>query len=67
MEAYMNKNQKLENSGAYPTYLNLASPNTKFQIRDDISAHFVDFSSCSATYIVKQEHVSVPQQHVKYR
>jgi len=63
----MNKELKLENSGAFPAFLNLASPNVKFEIRNDISVYFVDFSSCNTTYIVKQEQIPVQQQYVTYR
>jgi hypothetical protein len=62
----MNTKIKLEYTGLFPTYLNLASSSTQFQIRDDASARLIDFSSYNTTtYIVKQEPVSV-KQYVTY-
>jgi hypothetical protein len=67
MEAYMNTEVKLEYTGLFPTYLNLASSSTKFQIQDDVTARLIDFSSCNtAIYVVKQESILV-KQHVTYR
>jgi hypothetical protein len=63
----MNAEVKLEYTGLFPTHLNLASSNTKFQIQDEATARFVDFSSYNATaFIVKQEPISV-KQYVSYR
>jgi hypothetical protein len=63
----MNTEVKLEYTGLFPTYLNLASSSTKFQIQDDATAHFVDFSSYNTTaYLVKQETTPV-KQYVTYR
>jgi hypothetical protein len=65
MEAYMNDEIRLENVGVFPTYLNLASSSTKFQIHDEASVRLVDFSSCNTTYIVKQDPIPV-KQYVSY-
>lgn len=62
----MNAEIKLGNSGSFPIHLNLASSNTKIQIKDDVTAPLVDFSSCGTTYIGKQESIPV-QQYVIYR
>lgn len=57
---------KLEHTGLFPTYLNLASSNTKFQqVDENVTARLVDFSSCNTTYLVKQDAVPV-QQYVVY-
>jgi hypothetical protein len=63
----MNTEVKLEYTGLFPTYLNLASSGTKFQIQDNTTARFIDFSSYNTTtYIVKQEPIPV-KQYVTYR
>jgi hypothetical protein len=63
----MNTEAKLEYTGLFPTYLNLASSSTKFQIQDDSTAPLIDFSSCNTTtYIVKQDQIPV-KQYVTYR
>ncbi|MDR1362900.1 MAG: hypothetical protein LBJ35_02460 [Spirochaetaceae bacterium] len=64
----MNTEVKLECTGLFPTYLNLSSSSTKFQIQDDATARLIDFSSCNTTaiYVAKQEPIPV-KQHITYR
>jgi len=62
----MNIEIKQENTGLFPTYLNLASSGTKFQIQDDTTARLSNFSSCNTLFIAEREPVPV-KQYVIYR
>ena len=57
---------KQQNSGSYPTFLNYTTYNTKFQVKDDITARLNNFSSCNITFSVEAK--SKPEkQNVKYK
>jgi len=62
----MNIEIKQETTGLFPTYLNLSSSGTKYQMQDDATAPLSNFSSCNTVFIA--EHESVPEkQYVIYR
>jgi len=62
----MNDEIKQETTGLFPTYLNLSSTGTKYQIQDDATARLNNFSSCNTVFVKEGEPIPV-KQYVIYR
>jgi hypothetical protein len=57
MEAYMTVELKMNNTGIYPTYLNLTSSGDAFRYSTTPSVEFVDLSFSSNTFLVIEQSI----------
>ena len=55
----MNGELKMNSTGIYSTFLNIASSTDVFQYPNTPSAEFVDLSSCTNTFLVIEQPIEI--------
>jgi len=60
----MNGEIKINSTGIYPTFLNIASSTDVFQYPNTPSAELVDLSSCTNTFIIIEQPIEKNKEEI---
>jgi len=60
----MNSEFKMNNTGIYPTFLNIASSTDVFQYPNTPSAELVDLSFCTNTFLIIEQPIEIDKEEI---